>query len=103
MKKKLPFLAVTTFLVTMLASCATTSIMESGFQKIDNDTYELKVGTGGPIFFQAVAAKKAAKSRLIEETNQFIAKNKQYSSYKIITTERSIIPMTYYKYIVEFE
>lgn len=77
--------------------------MGSGFEKIDNDTYVLKVGTGGGILDQALAAEKAAKSKFDAEAKQFLVKNTKYSSYKITNTERSVFPLTYYKYTVEFK
>ena len=103
MNKILSSLVATTLAVAILSGCATTSVMGSGFEKAGNDTYVLMVGTGGGILEQAVAAEDAAKSRFEEEVKQFLAKNKKYSNYKITNTERSVFPLSYYKYTVEFK
>jgi hypothetical protein len=103
MTKNLPSVLTSALLLVALAGCATTSVMGSGFEQVDSNTYVLKVGTGGGIIDQAVAAEEAAKSRLDVEAKQFLTTNTKYSSYKITNTERSVFPLTYYKYTVEFK
>ena len=93
----------TALTVMALTGCATTSVMGSGFEKIADDIYTLQVGTGGGPLDQALAAEEAAKSRLVKEAQQFLIKNTKYVSYKITNTQRSVFPLSYYKYTVEFK
>ena len=103
MNKTVSTLLATALLITTLAGCATTAIMGSGFEKVANDTYTLKVATGGDFVNQAIAAEEAAKSRFTDEARQFLTKNPQYASYKVTNTERSVFPVSFYKYTVEFK
>ena len=103
MYKKLLALFATTIVIATLAGCATTSVMGSGFESLGKNTYVVKIGTGGGILDQAIAAENAALTRLDEEAKKFMAQNKKFSNYQVVKSDRSRFPLTYYEYTVEFK
>ena len=103
MTKTLRALLAPALVAIALAGCATTSIMDPGFEKVSGNTYTVRIGTGGGILDQAMAAEKAALERLDEEAKGFIAKNPNYRSYQITKTERSNFPLTYYRSTIDFK